>query len=182
LLHVVSDAGPLIHLAQINKLYLIKKLFKRVNIIPEVKKEAFDEGVRLGHADAQTIGKAIEEGWIRIKEVPETLTSAIKKLAEGENISKTDAKTLILARELQAEILVDEKALSDLAKIFGLKVWNTWTILLESLRKGLIAISDIESAITELGEKRHKLKNKQAQEILEAARLIASKRKKQTKT
>jgi len=155
---MASDAGPLIYLAQINKLHLIKKLFNRVIIIPEVKKEAFDEGVRLGHADAQAIRRAIEEGWITIKAVPETLTSAAKKLAEGENIFKTDAKTLILARRLQIEIIVDEKALSDLAKMFGLKVWNTWTILLESLRKG------------------------QAQEILEAARLIVSKRKeKQTK-
>jgi len=58
--------------------------------------------------------------------------------------------------------------------MFRLKVWNTWTILLESLRRGLIQISDIESAIVELGEKRHKLKNQQATEILEAARIIAS--------
>jgi predicted nucleic acid-binding protein len=82
-----------------------------------------------------------------------------------------------LASRLQAEIIVDEKALSNLAKMYGLKVWNTWTILLESLRKGLIKISDVESAITELGEKRHKLKNNQAREILQAAKLIISKRK-----
>jgi predicted nucleic acid-binding protein len=58
---IVPDLGPLIHLAQINKLYLLKKLFNRIIVIPEVKKEAFNEGVRLGHADAQAVGKAIEE-------------------------------------------------------------------------------------------------------------------------
>jgi len=174
---VISDAGPLIHLAQINKLHLIKKLFNSVFIIPEVKKEAFDEGIRLGHADAQAVGEATEEGWIIIEDVPKTTTSAAKKLAKGENISQTDAKTLLLARASRAEILVDEKALSDLAKMYGLKVWNTWTILLESLRRGFIEISDIKSAITELSEKRHKLKNKQASEILKAAKIIASHRK-----
>lgn len=173
----VSDAGPLIHLAQIDKLHPIKKLFNKVSITSEVKREAVDEGIRLGHADAQVIRKAVEDGCIMIETVSDTVASAAERLAEGENISRTDAKTLLLARESEAEILVDEKTLSDLAKMYGLKVWNTWTILLESLRRGFIEISDIESAITELGEKRHKLKNKQATETLKAARLIVSRRK-----
>jgi len=173
---VVSDAGPIIHLAQINKLHLLKKLFNQVIVTANVKREAYDEGVRLGHADAEVIGKAIKEGWIIIDEVSKRIASASKKLAQGENISETDAETLLLAREKIAEILVDEKVLSDLARMFGLKVWSTWTVLLESLRIGLIEISDIEAAITELGEKRHKLKNRQATEILKAAKFIVSKR------
>jgi len=174
---VVSDAGPLIHLAQINKLHLVKKLFNKVFVTPKVKREVFDEGVKLGHADAQIVGKAIEEGWIMVKDIPKSVASASKRLAEGENISQADAGTLLLAKEKRAEILVDEKALSDLAKMYGLKAWNTWTILLESLRRGFIEISDIESAITELGKKRHKLKDKQATEILRAAKFIVSERR-----
>lgn len=171
---VVSDAGPLIHLAQISKLHLIKKLFNRISITPEVKREAFDEGIRLGHADAEVIGKALEEGWMVVEDVPERLDLVAKKMAKDENISQTDAKTLLLARENAVEILADEKVLADLSKMFGLKVWNTWTILLESLRRGFIQISEIESAIAELGEKRHKLRNRQATEILKVARIIAS--------
>jgi len=174
---VVSDAGPLIHLAQINKLYLIKKLFKQVIIMPNVKREAVDEGVKLGRADAQIIGKAIEEGWIIVEEVPNRLASAIKRLAEDENISRADAEVLLFAREKKAEVLVDEKALSNLARMFGLKTWNTWTVLLESLSKGFIEVSDIDAAIKELGEKRHKLKKEQATQILQAAKLIARKRR-----
>lgn len=172
---VVSDAGPLIHLAQINKLYLIKKLFNQVVITPSVKREAYDEGVRLGHADAQVIGKAIEEGWIKVEDFPKRLASASERLAMDENLSLADAETLLLARDKGAEVLVDEKALSNLARMFGLKTWNTWTVLLESLRMGYIEVSDIEAAIEELGEKRHKLKKEQAEQILEAAKLIARK-------
>jgi predicted nucleic acid-binding protein len=43
---VVSDAGPLIHLAQINKLRLVKKLFNHVAITSKVKKEVYDEGIK----------------------------------------------------------------------------------------------------------------------------------------
>lgn len=173
---VVSDAGPLIHLAQINKLHLIKKLFNSISIAPEVKREVLDEGIKLGHADAQIIGKAIAEGWIIVEGTSENLALAAKRLVKGEKISQTDAKTLLLAKENNAEILVDEKILSDLAKMYGLKVWNTWTILLESLRRGFIEISNIESAIAELGEKRNKLNNKQATEILKVAKLVATHR------
>jgi len=173
---VVSDAGPLIHLSQINKLHLLRKLFNRVVVTPNVKREAYDEGLKLGYVDAEVVGKAIEEGWIVVEEVPKQVASASIRLAQGENISQADAETLLLAKEKSAEILVDEKALSDLARMYGLKVWNTWTVLLESLRRGFIEIANIESAIKELGEKRHKLKNRQAAEILKAARTIVQKR------
>jgi len=174
---VVSDAGPLIHLAQTSKLYLLKKIFGHVVITLNVKREAYDEGVRLGHSDAEIIGKAIEEGWIIVEEFPKRLASASKKLAEGEGISKTDAETLLFAREKNAEVLVDEKVLSNLARMFRLKTWNTWTVLLESLKRGFIEISDIKAAIKELGEKRHKLKKEQAEQILEAVKFISQEHK-----
>jgi predicted nucleic acid-binding protein len=65
--------------------------------------------------------------------------------------------------------------------MYGLKIWNTWTVLLESLSRGFIEMSDIESAIKELGEKRHKLKKEQAAQILEAAKTIARKREEETR-
>ncbi|MEM2098905.1 MAG: hypothetical protein QXU99_04055 [Candidatus Bathyarchaeia archaeon] len=178
---VVSDAGPLIHLAQINKLYLAQKLFNQLVITFNVKREAVDEGVSLGHADAQVVRKAIEEGWIKVDEFPKRLASASKRLAEDENISLADAETLLFAREKGAEVLVDEKALSNLARMFGLKTWNTWTVLLESLGIGYIEVSDVGSAIKDLGEKRHKLRREQAEQILEAAKRIACKRREKRK-
>ena len=173
----VSDAGPLIHLAQINKLHLLKKLFGNVLIARQVKREVVDEGIKLGHSDALRVREAIDEGWIIIRKITRKGASIAKRLAKGENVSKSDAETLLLAKENKAEtVLIDEKVLSDLAKMYGFKVWNTWAILLEALSRGLIEIYDIESAIKELGEHRHKLKAEQATEILEAAKLIASTR------
>jgi len=61
--------------------------------------------------------------------------------------------------------------------MFGFNVWNTWTILLEALSREYIGISDTESAINELADGRHKLKSEQAIQVLEAAKLIDSVRK-----
>jgi hypothetical protein len=63
--------------------------------------------------------------------------------------------------------------------MYGLRVWGTWTLLLESLSRGLIEVADVENAVGELGKRRHKLKEKQALEILTAAKRIASTRKEQ---
>ena len=174
----VSDAGPLIHLAQVNELLLLKKLFKGIFITSRVKREAVDTGVELGYDDALMVRKAIDDDWITVKDITDAMASTAKKLAEDENISRTDAETLLLAKENDVEtVLIDERILSNLAKMHGLTIWNTWTILLEALRKGFIEIPDIESAIEELAERRHKLRPEQANEILEAARYIASTRK-----
>jgi len=172
---VVADAGPLIHLAQINKLFLFKTLFNYVVITPGVQREIVNEGIKCGYEDALIVRKAIDEGWIIIKEITKTTVSTVKRLAEGENVSRSDAETLLVAKENKAElVLIDEKGLSDLAKMYGFKVWNTWTILLEALHKGFIEISEIESAINELGERRHKLNAEQSAEILEVAKRIVS--------
>jgi predicted nucleic acid-binding protein len=175
---VVSDAGPLIHLAQIGQLQLLKYLFKHVSITVKVKIETVDEGINHGFVDAQIIGKAIEDGWITIEHVSKDKAGSIERLVIGENISQADAETLLMAKNKNAELLVDDKVVANLAKMYGLRIWNTWTILLESLSEGFIEVQVINNAIDELGKKRHKLSEKQAEEILEAANAIVTCKKK----
>ncbi len=175
---VVSDAGPLIHLAQIGQLQLLTNLFKHVSITAKVKNETVDEGINHCFVDAQIIGKAIKDGWITTEHVSEDLSGSIERLVIGENISKADAETLLMAKNKNAELLVDDKVVADLAKMYGIRIWNTWTILLESLSEGFIEVQDINNAINELGKKRHKLSEKQAEEILKVSNAIVTSKKK----
>ena len=155
---VVSDAGPLIHIAQISKLSLLKKLFGIVFVTERVKVEVFDEGIRLGCADAEAVGNALADGWLRIEPVPERLAKSALKLAAGENISIADAETLLLAVEKKAELLVDEKLLLNLSKMYGLRVSSTWTLLLEGLRRDYVEFDEVERAVDELGKKKFQIK------------------------
>jgi len=50
--------------------------------------------------------------------------------------------------------------------------------LLESLSEGFIEMQNINNAIDELGKKRHKLSEKQAEEILKAANTTVTRRTK----
>jgi len=51
-------------------------------------------------------------------------------------------------------------------------------IFLESLSEGFIEVQDINSAIDELGKKRYKLSEKQAEEILKAANATVTRKTK----
>ncbi len=171
----VSDAGPLIHLAQIRKLELLKTIFVKITVVPSVKYETVDEGIHLGFGDAVVVGEALKAGWMTVKKPGNTTIRRSTKLAEHESISQSDAQTLLLAKSLQQPLLTDEKNLAKLGRMYGLEVWNTWTVLLEALRKGLIGRQDIDMAISELAHKRHKLSTEQTREILKAAdRVISS--------
>lgn len=171
----VSDAGPLIHLSQVGMLHLLRDLFEEVHITRRVKEEVVDRGVELGYEDAQAAKAAMDEGWILVRDLSDESAATVARLAEDENISITDAETVMLATEDSTEsVLIDEKILTNLARMHGLKTWSTWTILLEALAKGFIETSDIEAAIEELGERRHKLTPEQVNEIMEVARRIAS--------
>lgn len=169
---MVSDAGPLIHLAQINQLVLLKGLFGSVIVAQKVKNEVIDEGLSRGYADATLIAAAFDEGWLKIEPFPNRLVESAAKLAVGEHVSQADAQTLLLAKSKNAQLLVDEKVLSSIAKMYGLKTWNTWTVLLEGLSKKQVEVSRIENAVEELGKKKFKLNPEQAQLILDAARQI----------
>lgn len=171
---VVSDSGPLIHLAQINQISLLKRIFGRVLIVLPVKREVVDEGIRGAYPDAKLVGEALGEGYIVVHRTGRRLTSRASKLAKQEDVSESDALTLLLAKTLEKPLLTDEKALSMLAKMYSLEVWNTWTVLLEALRKKFIEKSQIREAIYELGERRHKLSPGNAKQILDAADRIAA--------
>jgi len=173
-LPAVSDAGPLIHLAQIGTLLLLKQIFGKVTIVRSVKHEVVDLGIRLGYRDAPLIREALAAGYIIVKRPSPRLTKRARKLAENENLSMSDSETLLLAKMLAQPLLTDEKPLSMLGRMYGLELWNTWTILLEGLRGGFVTKAEIRAAVKELGEMKHKLSPERAREVLEAADRIAS--------
>jgi predicted nucleic acid-binding protein len=153
---------------------LLKAIFGRVTIAPSVGREVVEEGIRLGYPDALLVKDALTKADITVANLTPRLVRRAAKLARQERISLSDSQTLMLATGLCQPLLADERILSTLGRMYGLEVWNTWTILLEALRMRLIPKNLIHEAIHELGEKRHKLSSKRAEEILNAADRILS--------
>jgi predicted nucleic acid-binding protein len=175
---VVSDSGPLIHLAQVNKLEILQKLFGCIIVSPSVRVEVVDEGMKRSCPDAEIVGRAFEDGWINVEALAKHALGQVAKLADGEGISLADAEVLILSEKKKALFLSDDVALLKIAEMYGLKTWDTWNLLLEALSRNHIVLGDINFALEELGKRKFKLNPKQVQEILNAAKFIEGQRKK----
>ncbi|MGP8069408.1 MAG: hypothetical protein ACLP5V_05915 [Candidatus Bathyarchaeia archaeon] len=171
----VSDSGPLIHLAQTNQIRLLKRIFGSILITPAVKREVVEEGIGGSYPDTKLGAEALEEGYLIARRIDSGVSNRASRLARREKISEADAQTLLVAQALRKPLLTDEKILSTLARMYGLEVWNTWSILLEALRTGVIEKHEIHQAINELGDRRHKLSPTYARQVLGAAdRITAS--------
>lgn len=66
---VIADAGPLIALARIEALYLLRQLFGRVCITTTVRDEILP--AKAAFADNDLLVRALAEGWIDVVEVPQ---------------------------------------------------------------------------------------------------------------
>ncbi len=121
---VVSNSTPLIHLAKIDKLDLLKEFFGEVFIPEAVYRECVLEGK--GSEDSKLIEKA---DWIKVVRIKdETLKKSLMlELDEGES------EAIVLALEVNSELLlIDDYDGREIARALGLKVTGTIGVLLKA--------------------------------------------------
>ena len=126
---IVSNSTILIYLSKIDKLFLLKELFKTVLIPQEVKKEVIDQGKKHNHIDAMGVEKAVNEGWIKIEK-----TNVIPALNDI-GIDKGEAEAISLANKKKLNILVDQDHAREAALLVGIKPRGTIFVLLLALKK-----------------------------------------------
>lgn len=129
---IVCNSTVLIYLSKIDKLFLLRELFKTVLIPEEVKKEVVDEGKKRNHIDAKEIENVIKKGWIKTEPIK------IEPILENIGIDKGEAEAISLAYKKKWGILLDQTHAREAAKLLKLKPRGTIYILLLALKKGLI--------------------------------------------
>lgn len=141
---IASNSTPLIYLAKIGKLGLLKKLFGEVIIPTEVFNEVVARGKEQQHPDSFVIEGAVEEGWIEVKDI-----KAIGELGEF-GIDPGEAQAISLAKSLDVPVLLDQTHARIAAKALGLKPRGTIFVLLAALRKKLLTYEEYQDSLEEL--------------------------------
>jgi len=133
MIKIVSNTGPLIALARINKLDLIKRYFGEVYIPREVYEEICIRGKE------KPGSKEVKDAkWIRIINVKDEF--AVKLLKE---LNKGEAETIVLAKELNASlVLMDERIPREMLELLGFSITGTVGILIRAGKEGLINIKE----------------------------------------
>ena len=162
---VVTNATPLIYLAKIGKLLLLKKLFGKVIIPEEVKKEVVDRGKEKGESDAYIIEQAITEGWLVVEKAQGKALQV--KLHPGEEA------VLILAVEKKiSEVIIDEVPARTAARILGLTPRGTIYVLLKAVSKLEINLEEFIELLEKLLECGFRLKEEIYLEAIRKAKGI----------
>jgi predicted nucleic acid-binding protein len=135
---VIADSGPLMVLAKLNLLHLLKLLYGRVHFTPAVYTEVVGEGIRLGYEDAHTLQRFLAlEHWkaTAIPSIPVEL--AALRLDRGER------ESIALAIALNGVLLMDEERGRQVARQRGLTVHGTLGVLIQAYRSGHIGAEQL---------------------------------------
>lgn len=143
---IVSNSSPLIYLAKLKKLELLKDLFKEITIPEEVYLEVV-KGKKEKYLDAVRIGNSIEKGWIKVKKI-----KIIKEIERfSSEIDLGELATINLALHLKAKlVLIDDASARTIAEIFGLNVKGILYVLLKTYEKKLIKRDETKEIINQL--------------------------------
>ncbi len=131
LLKVVCNSSPLIHLAKIGKLGLLRKFFDEILIPEAVYRECILEGGM--RDDAKRI---VGAKWIRVVGIENI---ALKK-ALNTVLDEGESEAIVLALQESAElILIDDYEAREFARTYGLKITGTIGILIKAKYEGDIS-------------------------------------------
>jgi predicted nucleic acid-binding protein len=137
---VVSNTSPLISLAHIGQLHLLKQLYNRI-IVPGA---VYEEAVVAG-AERPGANEVRSEDWIQIQQVSnhQEISVLTSFLGQGE------AEAIVLAQEIGADLLlIDENLGRKEAANRGLTYLGVLGMLIDAKRVGLLP--EIEPVLNDL--------------------------------
>lgn len=142
---IISNTSPLIYLAKINKLDLLRDLFKEITIPKQVFNEAMIE--KETYLDSNNIKKAVDNNWIKIKDIK--LTDIDKESYGG--IGLGEIAVISLSKKLKPKLLlIDDASARIIAESLGFKVKGTLYILLEAYRKNILNKKEVKDSVNKL--------------------------------
>jgi len=147
---VVSNAGPLIHLAKIGYLSLLKDLYDEIVITDEVKVETVDRGIEKGFADAFQIQNAINDGWIKV--VTLNIPDEFLNMTRIAGLKTAEAAVIYHAYKNHGLALLDEDSARTLGRTLGISIRGTLGILLEGVEKRHLTREEALKALDRLSE------------------------------
>jgi predicted nucleic acid-binding protein len=148
---VISNSTPLIALSRINKFGLLREYFGEIHIPKEVFNEVVTRGGNLSGAE-----EVASAEWIKVENTGDKI--AVESLSI--TLDKGEAEAIVLAREMNALLIIDDGDGRRTAESLGLKITGTLGILLLAHEDGKLdlktAIDDFMAAGFRLSEKEYK--------------------------
>lgn len=131
-LAVVSDTGPLIALARVERLGLLRRLYGQIVIPSAVRDELALGSDRPG---AKALAIALEAGWVSVQ--PATYPDMVSEIAR--HLDRGEAEAIALAGQRSARfLLIDDAKGRRVARQRGIRVVGVAGMLLAAKSQGVL--------------------------------------------
>lgn len=152
---IVSDSTPLIHLAKIERLDLLNKLFRIVVIPVSVFDEVVLKGEEHGYLDAKMIKAA---NWIKMKNLNKEEQEELSNILKTEPIGKTEGEAIILAKNMKSPLLIDDSDGQKVARLFDIETYWTTSVIIKAFTERIITKAEAKNIIEQLVESRLRIR------------------------
>ena len=144
---IVADTGPLIVLAKISQLDLLRHFYQRISIPETVFAEATKD---LSWPDASRIHAFVEQ-YVEI--APDKESGIVKELFL--RLDAGESQALALAEDLSCPVLLDERRGRTVAKQMNISIVGTVGLLIKAKQEGLIV--ELNKYLVEMTEHGYRL-------------------------
>ncbi len=146
---IVADATPIVYLAKIGKLQLLKQLYDDVVVPPRIKEELFAGN----HPEVSVIEEAYSAGWLEERALNQAARSfQSKQLREAPGLHMGESQAMALAQTGHLSLLIDEddKTGRRVAKVWGVDAKGTLRVILEAYEAKLIQYEEAKDLFRQL--------------------------------
>lgn len=140
---VVANSTPIIALAKIGRLDLLRQLYGEVAI----PRAVYDEVTAKEDAAAQAVDSSVE--WLLVEDAPEPDAASLLRA----RLHAGEVETIMLARrDGAALVVIDDNAAKRTARYLGLPVTGTLGVIVAAKRAGLLdSARDAVADLREIG-------------------------------
>jgi predicted nucleic acid-binding protein len=145
---VIANSGPIIALAKLGLLSLLKNLYGTVVIPATVYHEVVIKGLQRGEEDAQDVNLAINLGNLIVEHIDEfSISEEINALP----VHNGEKSVIELYLKTKADLaLLDDRLARESAKKLGVTVKGTLGVIIDAFRKKLLNENDMELLFKEI--------------------------------
>lgn len=146
----VLDSTPLILLAKIGRLDILKPLFNKIYIPEAVYNETVTRGKNLHLPDAYIIEKATKD-WINRTQVAPEIDTEYIYLDVNTRLGEGEKQALKLCKQLDAiYFIADDKEARKVARILNIKPVGTLGLVIQALKIAAITKKETETIVDDL--------------------------------
>ncbi len=146
---MVADATPIVYLAKVGKLQLLKKLYEDVVVPEAIKQELLGED----YPEVPVIQEAFQAGWLEERRVGRAArTFQQKHLLRVSGLHPGEQEAIALAYTDHLPLLIDEdeKTGRRVGRVWGVEVRGTLRVIVEAFDEGLIEYEEARETFRQL--------------------------------